>query len=64
VRAKGITVQLYFSSMSGQYGWVFWLLIVLGTFLCEGNNSVQTWFLGYWASQYETHPSDEVSVAL
>jgi hypothetical protein len=50
--------------MSGQYGWMFWLLIVLGTFLCEGNNSVQTWFLGYWASQYETHPSDEVSVAL
>ena len=27
------------------------------------SSTSQTWYLGHWASQYETHPAEEVSVA-
>jgi hypothetical protein len=53
---------MYFSSMAGGWTVLFWLLILVGTLTCEGLNSVQTWFLGYWAGQYELFPADQVNV--
>ncbi|TBU53541.1 hypothetical protein BD310DRAFT_937787 [Dichomitus squalens] len=52
-------LRLYLSSMTGGYTLLFWLgvLVLLG--LCEFFNVVETWWLGYWAQQYEdTNPSD------
>ncbi|CDO74329.1 hypothetical protein BN946_scf184850.g1 [Trametes cinnabarina] len=40
----------------------FWLIYVSGYVIRHALSNVETWYLGYWASQYETHPSEEVPV--
>lgn len=46
------------------FGGVFWWLFSLGGYiLAFGLSASAVWFLGYWASQYETHPSSSVPVA-
>ncbi|OSD04848.1 P-loop containing nucleoside triphosphate hydrolase protein [Trametes coccinea BRFM310] len=40
----------------------FWLIYVSGHVIRQSLANLQTWYLGYWASQYETHPPEEVSV--
>jgi len=39
------------------------LAFLAGVFLSEFAIAVQTWYLGYWASQYDTHPAAEVVVS-
>ena len=41
-------------------------VLCLGTqaAVCSRACFVQAWFLGYWATQYEIHPPEEVNVAL
>ncbi|KAL0579466.1 hypothetical protein V5O48_002572 [Marasmius crinis-equi] len=52
-------VTSYFSAM----GSLAWIVIMLGACLvAELIDAAQTWFLGYWASQYTTHDASEVSV--
>ncbi|KAJ3985397.1 hypothetical protein F5890DRAFT_1510435 [Lentinula detonsa] len=55
-------VKMYLTSMGGQYSWTFFLAFILAMFMTEIFNAVYTWFLGYWASQYETHDPASVSV--
>jgi hypothetical protein len=55
-------VQMYLSSMSGAWGVLFWLSLVGGTLVCEALNPLQTWWLGYWAQQYETHAPGDVDI--
>ncbi|KAJ4000261.1 hypothetical protein F5050DRAFT_1804229 [Lentinula boryana] len=55
-------VKMYLTSMGGQYSWTFFLAFILAMFITEIFNAVYTWFLGYWASQYETHDPASVSV--
>ncbi|KZS93246.1 P-loop containing nucleoside triphosphate hydrolase protein [Sistotremastrum niveocremeum HHB9708] len=52
-------LKLYLSSLGG---FKFWMAYVLGTLICDILSTVQTWFLGYWASQYEHRPASEVNV--
>ncbi|KDQ56808.1 hypothetical protein JAAARDRAFT_36283 [Jaapia argillacea MUCL 33604] len=55
-------IKMYLIGMGGSWPTLFWI-IFLGTIaLCELANTIQTWFLGYWATQYRLHPADEVSV--
>ncbi|KAH7930564.1 hypothetical protein BV22DRAFT_1124835 [Leucogyrophana mollusca] len=54
--------KLYLASMGGQYSFLFWVAFLGLMVLTQLVNSVQTWFLGYWASQYELHPASEVNV--
>ncbi|KIK71390.1 hypothetical protein GYMLUDRAFT_254610 [Collybiopsis luxurians FD-317 M1] len=55
-------VKMYLTSMGGQYSWTFFLAFISAMFVTEILNAFYTWFLGYWASQYETHDPESVSV--
>ena len=58
----GLSVKLYVSGMSGNHPFLFWGSFVAGLFLTELLTTMQTWFLGYWAGQYDTHAPGEVPV--
>lgn len=55
-------VKLYLLGMSGNWPALFWSFVMACLIACEFSNTVQTWFLGYWAQQYQTRPAEEVSV--
>jgi hypothetical protein len=55
-------VKLYLSGLGGDHPFLFFSAFVVGPILTEIVNAVQTWFLGYWASQYDHHHSSEVAV--
>ncbi|KAF8832671.1 hypothetical protein HHX47_DHR1001791 [Lentinula edodes] len=56
-------VKMYLTSMGGQYTWAFFFAFIFAMFITEILNAFYTWFLGYWASQYETHDPASVSVS-
>ena len=56
-------VRLYLSSMAGGYTLVFWLGVLVFLGLCEMLGIVETWWLGYWAQQYEDIDPTDVNVA-
>jgi hypothetical protein len=52
--------------MSRAPGWhpfFFWLVFIGGMIASDVCNTVQTWYLGYWASQYAEHDASEVAVS-
>ncbi|KAF8592008.1 P-loop containing nucleoside triphosphate hydrolase protein [Ramaria rubella] len=53
-------LKLYFSSLGGAG---FWMAFVGGVFFVELLVNLSTWFLGFWASQYENHPVWAVPVS-
>ncbi|KAE9395907.1 P-loop containing nucleoside triphosphate hydrolase protein [Gymnopus androsaceus JB14] len=55
-------VKMYLTSMGGQYSWAFFLAFIFTMFVTEVLNALQTWYLGYWASQYESQDAASVSV--
>ncbi|KAG2113689.1 ABC transporter type 1, transmembrane domain-containing protein, partial [Suillus clintonianus] len=54
--------KLYLTCLGGNYPMTFWVAFLLLMGLTDFANTVQTWFLGYWASQYEHHLPSEVNV--
>ncbi|KAI0768310.1 P-loop containing nucleoside triphosphate hydrolase protein [Trametes elegans] len=54
-------MKLFISNMSKRPA-LFWIVYVSGNFVRHLISSVQPWWLGYWAAQYESHPTEEVSV--
>jgi hypothetical protein len=34
-----------------------------GMFICDALLTAQTWFMGYWAEQYDIYPPEQVDVA-
>ncbi|KAH7906916.1 P-loop containing nucleoside triphosphate hydrolase protein [Hygrophoropsis aurantiaca] len=54
--------KLYLVSLGGNYPLLFSIIFVSLIGLTDLANAIQTWFLGYWASQYETQPTSEVKV--
>ncbi|KAI0711801.1 P-loop containing nucleoside triphosphate hydrolase protein [Cerioporus squamosus] len=54
-------IALYFGNVSGR-PLVFWFIYASGYFVRHLILNVQTWYLGVWAAQYETHPTNEVDV--
>lgn len=57
-------LKLYLSALGGKHPVLFFLAFLGSMVATYAIFSTQTWFLGYWASQYETHPSSEVHVFL
>ncbi|KAI0365043.1 P-loop containing nucleoside triphosphate hydrolase protein [Pilatotrama ljubarskyi] len=54
-------LSLYLANMSKRPV-LFWLIYMSGHIVRHVISNFQTWYLGYWAAQYETHPPEEVSV--
>ncbi|KAF8904953.1 P-loop containing nucleoside triphosphate hydrolase protein [Mucidula mucida] len=56
-------LTLYFNAMGGNHVWMFFLSVIGGFTLVEMFNVSQTWWIGYWASQYEQNgDAAEISV--
>ncbi|PVG02126.1 hypothetical protein CPB86DRAFT_772767 [Serendipita vermifera] len=58
-RVSWPALKMYLTSLGG---FVFWITFVGGFFLADLVGALQTFWLGFWASQYEHHPSSEVNV--
>ena len=56
------SIKLFFSGLGGTQPVLFFLIWTSGILLAEFTMTVQTWFLGVWGSQYETHTPSEVNV--
>ncbi|KAI0633979.1 P-loop containing nucleoside triphosphate hydrolase protein [Trametes polyzona] len=54
-------LKLYIGNLSKR-PILFWLIYTSGHIVRHLINNIQTWYLGYWASQYEAHPANEVQV--
>jgi len=55
--------KLLLESLGGGQPIFFFAICVLALLLNECSITFQTWFLGYWGSQYETRPSSEVNLS-
>ncbi|KAJ7169514.1 hypothetical protein C8R46DRAFT_1217207 [Mycena filopes] len=55
-------LKLYFKGMGGNHTVLFFSVFLLGLGLTELCQTIQTWFLGYWAGQYLEHDASEVDV--
>ncbi|KAJ3564413.1 hypothetical protein NP233_g8310 [Leucocoprinus birnbaumii] len=56
------SVKLFLLGLGGSHPGLFFLSFLGGLFISDLISTFQTWFLGYWASQYETHHPSDVSV--
>ncbi|KAG6919579.1 hypothetical protein DXG01_004242 [Tephrocybe rancida] len=45
-------LKLYFSGLGGNNPILFFITVIIGLLLCDLSNATQTWYLGYWASQW------------
>lgn len=57
-------VKLFLGGLGGSHAVLFWILFAGGMLVCDVLLTVQTWFMGYWAEQYDIYPPEQVSVAL
>ncbi|KAK0452213.1 hypothetical protein EV421DRAFT_1888046 [Armillaria borealis] len=56
------SLRLYLIAIGGNHAPLFFGAF-FGTFIVQqGLSTVQTWYLGFWASQYENHDPSEVNV--
>ncbi|KAF9015463.1 ATP-binding cassette transporter [Cyathus striatus] len=55
-------LRMYFAGLGGNHPVVFFIAFVLGLAIAEIFGAIQTWYLGYWASQYTDHSASEVPV--
>ena len=55
--------KLLLESLGGGHPIFFFVICVLALLLNAWSITFQTWFLGYWGSQYETRPSSAVDVS-
>ncbi|KAJ7042972.1 multidrug resistance-associated ABC transporter [Mycena alexandri] len=55
-------VRLYLRSLGGTHPHLFFLALLAGFVLQNSAGNLQTWYLGYWSSQYDTKPASEVRV--
>lgn len=46
-------LQLFFAGLGGDHPIFFWAVFLGGLGLTAFANTVQTWWLGHWASQYD-----------
>lgn len=56
--------MLFLEALGGKWPILFWSQYLTGAGLSEALDSLEMWWLGYWAKQYSEHPSSEVSVPL
>ena len=58
------SVKLYLSGLGGDYPLMFFSIWISVSFLTDWMDTFQTWFLGYWGTQYETRAPSEVDAFL
>ncbi|KAH9929008.1 P-loop containing nucleoside triphosphate hydrolase protein [Epithele typhae] len=54
-------LQLYMRNVAA-VPWIYWVFYIALLFLTHASINSQSYFLGYWAAQYETHDRSEISV--
>ncbi|KAJ7700269.1 hypothetical protein B0H16DRAFT_1642910 [Mycena metata] len=57
-------LKMYFLAMGGKYPIFFFVLFFAGLFFDQIVVALRVWMLGYWASQYDVLPADQVNVVL
>ncbi|KAF8966510.1 multidrug resistance-associated ABC transporter [Flammula alnicola] len=57
------SLKLFLTALGGDYPLIFFSIWMSGFLLTDWVNTFQVWFLGYWGSQYESHPPSEVNVS-
>ncbi|TFY68446.1 hypothetical protein EVJ58_g1015 [Rhodofomes roseus] len=55
-------MRLLFGALGGNHQVFFWFSFIGGLMLYMVFNILETWFLGFWARQYEEVPASEVNV--
>jgi hypothetical protein len=55
-------LKLFFAGLGGDHPILFWIVFVGGLFFTDFISTIQTWWLGLWASQYDRNESYEVDV--
>ncbi|KAL4068375.1 hypothetical protein V8B97DRAFT_1975301 [Scleroderma yunnanense] len=55
-------MKLYLASVGGSHAIYLWSTFLFLMMVTEVTNIFQTWFLGYWSSQYDNRPASEVDV--
>ncbi|KAH9480784.1 ATP-binding cassette transporter abc4 [Psilocybe cubensis] len=58
------SIKLFISALGGDYPFVFYCLLMSLYLVSNWTRAFQTWFLGYWGSQYERHSPEEVKTFL
>ncbi|KAJ6598427.1 P-loop containing nucleoside triphosphate hydrolase protein [Mycena vulgaris] len=61
-RVSWLSMRLYLRGLDGGYPVFFFPAFIIGLFLSSLSSNFQTWYLGQWAAQYDTHPASEVPV--
>ncbi|KAJ6611201.1 hypothetical protein B0H10DRAFT_2165893 [Mycena sp. CBHHK59/15] len=62
-RVSWASLRLYLGGLrGGNHPILFFPAFIIGLFLSSFSSNFQTWYLGRWASQYDTHPASEVPV--
>ncbi|KAJ7119016.1 P-loop containing nucleoside triphosphate hydrolase protein [Mycena epipterygia] len=56
-------LKLYVSALGGQHPLFYFLSLVICMFITDALIILQTWYLGYFSSQYEDHDVSQVNVA-
>ncbi|KAH9945600.1 hypothetical protein B0H21DRAFT_822934 [Amylocystis lapponica] len=56
-------VKMFFLTLGGSYPLLFWAVFTITLLLQEIFQVAETWFLGYWAQQYDERPASEIQVA-
>lgn len=62
-RVSRKAMNIFVSALGGGYPILFMVIWIIGGISAEAMIDFQVWYLGYWGSQYDTHPSSEVPVA-
>ncbi|KAI9434147.1 hypothetical protein H4582DRAFT_2112597 [Lactarius indigo] len=57
-------IKLFISGLGGAYPVLFWIAYPAGMLLFSAFMTVQTWFMGYWAEQYNTYPPEQNACGL
>ncbi|KAJ6610803.1 hypothetical protein B0H10DRAFT_2059064 [Mycena sp. CBHHK59/15] len=57
-------LKMYLLAMAGQHPFFFFTFFCGGIIFNHISFTLQTWMLGYWASQYDILPAEEVNVVL
>ncbi|KAF9013099.1 P-loop containing nucleoside triphosphate hydrolase protein [Cyathus striatus] len=63
---KGIVswkaIRLFLFHLGGKHPLTFLAIVLAGIISTDLSTTFQTWFMGYWGAQYDTHHPSEVSV--
>lgn len=57
------SIKLFLTALGGKHPLFFFVPLLFTLVMSIGMWTSQSWFLGYWGSQYETHDPTEVKVS-